>query len=59
MEIIFWSSVTLFVIAAIAVAVMVTKHNRIVRDEDPVSLDDLPGNYDEVQYCERPFIEML
>lgn len=56
MEIIFWSSVALFIIAATAVAVMVAKHNRINKDEDPVP-DDLPARYEDVQYSEKPFIE--
>jgi hypothetical protein len=56
MELIFWSSVTLFVIAAIAVAVMVAKHNRIFKDEDPVHYEP-PGRYDDVQYAEQPYCE--
>jgi hypothetical protein len=56
MEIIFWSSVALFLIAAISVAAMVAKHNRIDKDEDPVP-DDLPARYDDVQHCERPYYE--
>lgn len=56
MEIIFWSSVALFFIAAIAVAAMVAKHNRIFKDEDPIPIDDLPGRYEDVEFCERPFI---
>lgn len=56
MEIIFWSSVALFVIAAIAVAVMVAKHNRIFKDEDPVPFEP-PGRYEDVQHSERPYYE--
>lgn len=56
MEVIFWSSVALYIIAAIVVAVMVAKHNRIFKDEDPVP-DDIPARYDEVQNCERPYYE--
>jgi hypothetical protein len=57
MEVIFWISVTLFVIAAIAVGHTVRKHNRMFKDdEDPVPCDDMPGKYDDVDYSERPFI---
>lgn len=57
MEIIFWSSVALFIIAAVSVAVMVTKHNRITKDEDPVPIDDLHGIYEGIEYSERPYFE--
>ncbi|HEX6427972.1 MAG TPA: hypothetical protein VF008_09815 [Niastella sp.] len=57
MEIIFWSSVALFIIAATAVAVMVTKHNRITKDEDPVPIDDMPARYEGIEYSEKPYYE--
>jgi hypothetical protein len=56
MEIIFWSSVALFLIAAFAVAVMVAKHNRIFKDEDPVPFEP-PGRYDDIDYSEQPYYE--
>ena len=57
MEIAFWISVCLFVVAAVAVALMVWKHNRMFGEqEDPVPVDDMPAQYD-YEFSERPFIE--
>lgn len=45
METIFWIAVTMFCIAAIMVAVVVRKHNKMFKDnEDPVPHDEM--------YCE-------
>lgn len=58
MEIIFWSSVALFIIAVISVVIVVIKHNKMFEDgKDPVPYDDLPARYEDVQNCERPFYE--
>lgn len=35
----------------------VVRFRKLETDEDPVPYDDLPGIYEDVQYCERPFIE--
>lgn len=52
-----------FAILAAAVLVLaiiaVVKFRKLETNEDPVPYDDMPGVYDDVQYCERPFIEML
>jgi hypothetical protein len=57
MEIAFWISVGLFIIAAIAVALMIRKHNRMFSEqEDPVPVDDTPAQY-EYEFSERPFFE--
>jgi hypothetical protein len=55
METIFWVSVALLIIAAFAVGYIVRKHNKLFGKE-PVPVDD-PGHYDDVEYCEQPFIE--
>lgn len=58
METIFWISVTLFVIAAFAVVHTVRQHNRMFKEnEDPVPIDDVPAQYEDIEYCEQPFVE--
>lgn len=58
METIFWISVTLFVIAAFAVGHTVRQHNKMFNDnEDPVPFDDRPAQYEDIEYCEQPFVE--
>jgi hypothetical protein len=59
METIFWISVGLFVVTAVAVMLMIREHNQMFGEEDPVPLDDTPGRYEDVEYCEQPFIEYL
>ena len=57
METIFWISVGLFVVAAVAVGLVVRKHNRMFGNNDPVAFDDCPGHYEDYQVSERPYIE--
>lgn len=60
METIFWISIGLVFIAAIAVGLTVRAHNKMFKDnEDPLSVEDIPGRYDDIEYCERPFMEVL
>lgn len=59
MEIILGITVFMFLLAAYSVAVMIVEANKIVKDEDPVPFDDLPGFYEDVEYSERPYIETL
>lgn len=59
MEVLLCIAIGLFIIAAIAVGHTVRKHNKMFKEgEDPVPCD-MPGMYEDVQYCERPYIEML
>lgn len=62
MEIIFWSSVALFIIAAIAVAVMVIKERKLYenKSEIPGLLDDCDLSEEEmgVQYSEFPTFDV-
>lgn len=60
MEIIFWLSVGLLFLAIISVVAVVRKHNRMFNDnEDPIPCDELPGRYEEYEFSERPYIEMV
>jgi hypothetical protein len=51
MEILFWISVTLFVIALISVVSVVRKHNKMFEGEDPVPYDDMPAQYEDYEGC--------
>lgn len=57
METIFWIYVTLLAIAVVSVVAVIRKHNKMFEDEDPVPIDDLPGQYEDYEVSERPFIE--
>lgn len=61
MEIIFWSSVALFIIALIVVAILVIKERKIYADKvhhnRHVQPDDIPGRYMEILEFEQPFVE--
>lgn len=59
METILGIAVVMFLIAAYSVAVMIREARKMRKEKDPVPFDDLPGCYDDVQYCERPFIQHL
>jgi len=54
METIFWITVALAVIAVISVLITVIKYRKV---KDPVRFNDGSGNYEDVEYSERPFIE--
>lgn len=56
METIFWIAVVMFCVAAIMVAVVIRKHNKMFGDnEDPVPLDDMPGQYEDYELSEWPY----
>lgn len=57
METIFWISVILFAIAVISVVAVVRKHNKMFEGEDPVPIDDVSAQYEDIEYCEQPFVE--
>lgn len=58
MEILFWISVALLIIAGFAVGYTVRKHNQMFgENEDPVPCDDSPGHYEDYEMSERPFIK--
>jgi hypothetical protein len=50
METIFWIAVAMFCVAAIMVAVVVRKHNKMFSDkEDPIP--DPPARYEDYEEC--------
>lgn len=58
METIFWISVGLLAVAIVAVGHTVRQHNRMFKEnEDPVPVDDMPAQYEDIEYCEQPFVE--
>lgn len=56
METIFWIAVAMVCVAALMVAIVVRKHNKMFNNnEDPVPFDDLPGRYEDYELSEWPY----
>ena len=55
METLLLITIGLYLVALAAVLLIVRQHSKLERDNDPVPLDDIPGNYEDYELCERPF----